>query len=364
MPDLHLLLAPAFAIMGIAFLFSLTLNRFSGSRSEQLAFGVMFGGAIVVGMTNPLTIGEGVIFDTRSLLIAVAVSCVGYQAGFVALVMGIACRVMIGGVGMMSGVAGLIAAFGLASLWHRFVYIHIRNKIIADASLGMAITPSLLALFLLPQGMAFELLLSIGPMLVTTNILGCVVLGLIFRREIAFLEHRRLMETHAHHDPLTNLLNRRGLEHAASRISPEASKGRAMLYFDVDNFKTINDTHGHDVGDVVLAAIADRIGQVLRSDAVFARQGGDEFSVLLPDIARGDVAPLADRLCQVIRETEIATDGKSVSASISMGAYWTRSDLGCEELTMQADLQLYAAKEAGKSRAKVGYDTGQIVSAA
>ncbi len=356
MAHLQLLLAPAFAVMGIAFLFNLVLRRFADSRYRETVFGLMFGGAIVIGMTNPMQFGEGIIFDPRSLLIGAAVTFVGPLAGLIAAGIGVICRVFIGGAGLPAGVLGIVLAYPLAILCVKWVVPRFKTPWLGDAAFGMCLTLTIFALYALPFEVANRLITSFAPMLLVSNVIGMIILGFVFRREIA-LEKRRLeLEEHATRDPLTNLLNRRGLQTVARgrRFNPRI--GQAVLYFDVDNFKQINDRHGHDIGDAVLEVIATRINDNLRSDAIFARQGGDEFSIYLTDVAEGDVGAIADRICGLVGENALAVCGKQIRASISMGGYWSKLNHGLDELLRRADAQLLLAKQAGKNRAQVAFD--------
>ena len=352
----QLLLAPTLAVMGIAFLYNLLLQRFSRSRYREWAFGLMFGIAIVIGMTNPINLGPGLIFDTRTLLLGAAVAFAGPVAGIIAMSIGMACRLWIGGAGLGAGLVGLASAYLLAVAYVRWVRPKIRLPILSDAMLGLTVSLSIFSIFMVPFEIAMSLLGMIAPTLTVSNVVGMVLLGLVFRREISMEQRRAELEKHATRDPLTNLLNRRGLQTVARTRTFNPHVGQAMLYFDVDNFKQINDRHGHDIGDAVLEVIAKRINDNLRGGAIFARHGGDEFSVYLPDVAERDVRGIANRICNLVSENDLAVDGFQISASISMGAYWSKANHGLDELIRRADAQLLLAKQAGKNRARVAYD--------
>ncbi|SFS19082.1 GGDEF domain-containing protein [Yoonia litorea] len=355
MQFLQILLAPALAVMGIAFIYNLLLQRFADSRFRDAAFGLMFGGAIVLGMANPISLGDGVIFDSRSLILGAAVAFCSYRAGAIALGISLCSRIVIGGAGVVSGVVGLILAFGLAVAWVHWAFPKIKNPFIADASLAIAISPTLLAVFLLPWDLAISILQTVGPVITLCNLVGMVVLGFVFRREIRQFNRRSDLLREATTDPLTNLLNRRGFDRSVHHAARPHQTGRALLYFDIDNFKHINDTLGHDTGDLVLGLIAKRIGESLREDAKFARQGGDEFSIYLPDIDETDVRSVADRLCRIINQAPFQIDGKQVDVSISMGAFWAEEDLSLDHMIKAADEQLLLAKQAGKNRAQIRF---------
>ncbi|MDP9819807.1 putative bifunctional diguanylate cyclase/phosphodiesterase [Spirilliplanes yamanashiensis] len=151
----------------------------------------------------------------------------------------------------------------------------------------------------------------------------------------------------AHTDPLTGLANRRGLLRAL-REQDAGDGPRALVATDLDGFKNVNDTRGHDVGDEVLAEVGRRLRGNLRPDGVAARLGGDEFAVLIPagaDQARAAAATLLELLS---RPYELSTGTVFLSASIGVAAEEERGD--ATALMRDADLALRAAKQRGKNR--------------
>ena len=157
----------------------------------------------------------------------------------------------------------------------------------------------------------------------------------------------------AQHDELTGLANRRVLqERLASAVSGASRSGQefALLYLDLDGFKDINDTRGHDVGDALLMAVAARIQDTIRHSDVVARIGGDEFVVLQSFEGQPpSPAALSQRLITVLEEPfVIAGQGSVVGASIGIAVY--PAD-GCTpgQLIRNADMALYRAKEAGRN---------------
>ncbi|SIT89301.1 diguanylate cyclase [Yoonia rosea] len=357
------LLPPIIALMCLAFLFNLVLRRFHASKYEQSVFGVLFGLIVILGMTNPLSLGDGLILDTRTPLIASAVVFVGPLAGIIAVLFGLVCRIIIGGAGVAPGVMGLFLAFGIACGWKRFIGPKVKYPILNDAFLGVALTTSVLAFFLLPFQMAIQLITDFTLTLLVANVLSMVAIGLVFRRELRFVEENRKLTVHAETDALTNLLNRRGLDAAIGMRKNDAQDGHALLYFDVDNFKHVNDTYGHGAGDAALAILAARIKDSIREDALFSRHGGDEFSIYAPQLAACDVQSFADRVRTAISDQAMAYDSISFDVSISIGAFWTTTEMAIEEMIEKADAQLMLAKQAGKNRAQIAYDAPRCVRA-
>lgn len=149
-------------------------------------------------------------------------------------------------------------------------------------------------------------------------------------------------------DPLTGLCNRRMAE---ERLATEASRSRrfghplTVVSFDLDNFKHINDTYGHPVGDLVLKEFARRLSSAVRLSDFASRMGGDEFLVLLPECPTGHVEHLLSRL----RSLEVDYNGQKIPICFSAG--WVGYERGetTQEFLARADRTLYAEKRASKS---------------
>lgn len=162
-----------------------------------------------------------------------------------------------------------------------------------------------------------------------------------------------VMASLAHTDPLTGLPNRRGLNAALADALPHAGPGRltALYVLDLDGFKPVNDRFGHDVGDDLLVAVAQRLRAQIRSSDVVARVGGDEFVLMataLPD--ERTAQELGLKLCDAfVPPFEVA--GVPVQVGLTAGYALAPTD-GCEavELLKQADAAMYAGKQAGKQR--------------
>jgi diguanylate cyclase (GGDEF)-like protein len=159
------------------------------------------------------------------------------------------------------------------------------------------------------------------------------------------------LEHQAFHDPLTGLANRLlfmdRVEHTLQRRTGNA----VVLFLDLDDFKPINDTYGHEAGDAVLVAAAERLRSALRTADTAARLGGDEFAVLLVDIADEHIAVVADRIVtSLVRPLEFDGRELQVKASLGVAAASSGSGVDADELVRKADVAMYVSKHGGKGR--------------
>ena len=158
----------------------------------------------------------------------------------------------------------------------------------------------------------------------------------------------------AHHDPLTQLPNRRQLAtHLAAALTRAAATGQrlALLFVDLDNFKSINDTLGHNFGDRVLQAITERLRGATGAGALLSRLGGDEFTVLIENVkSPEEVEERAGALVATLQQP-LTVDGRILSTSASIGAsMFPDHATDAEALLRCADVALFRAKELGRSR--------------
>ncbi len=159
-------------------------------------------------------------------------------------------------------------------------------------------------------------------------------------------------------DPLTELLNRRGmraaLEHEMSRAQRLGHRF-GVIWLDVDRFKEINDTLGHAVGDLALLAISDRIRRTIRQYDTAARWGGDEFIILLPETDIERLGTFCERLRARVAEIRHLGDVEMVDIplSVSVGAYLCHPGEPLDSILHMADKALYAAKVGGRNRISV-----------
>ena len=174
---------------------------------------------------------------------------------------------------------------------------------------------------------------------------------------MVFIRLTRELEAAVVHDPLTGVLNRRGMTRRLSEhLAGCSSRGAVLLLLDLDHFKAINDTHGHRAGDDALCGVADALRAHVRAGDLVARTGGEEFVVGCLDADADEAASLAERLRAVVEAVEIvrgdaATGVGHIVCTVSVGV--SRSFLcmeGFDSAFQDADAAMYAAKQAGRNR--------------
>lgn len=169
----------------------------------------------------------------------------------------------------------------------------------------------------------------------------------------------------AERDALTGLFNRRRFEDELGRFIQESQRRHrhgALLFFDLDEFKHINDTFGHRAGDAVLIRVASEVGALTRRNELLCRLGGDEFAVLMPDARQEEAEHLAERIVRAIALIPFRIDGQNLRLTSSLGiALYPQGSAKAEELVAHADAAMYQAKESGKNAWKL-YQSGRDTS--
>ncbi|MCP5327922.1 MAG: EAL domain-containing protein [Steroidobacteraceae bacterium] len=204
------------------------------------------------------------------------------------------------------------------------------------------------------DGSLLDVEISASPVLLEDRRLVSLLIRDVSQRKLAearLLDHQRRLEHLANHDPLTGLPNRLYLNFRLPGLIDQAGRDRASLavyYIDVDHFKHINDSSGHEVGDGVLCAMAERLRHIVSKDDLVARISGDEFVVV--SIARDPRAfeKVATRVTEHLREP-LTIDGRNYAVSVSLGvSVYPRDGFSAPDLLRSADIALYQAKERGR----------------
>jgi len=168
------------------------------------------------------------------------------------------------------------------------------------------------------------------------------------------VESNKTLEELASTDHLTGVANRRAFEVMLERemtLTRRYGKHVACAIFDLDKFKSVNDTFGHDGGDAVLIDVANRIKSILREGDIIGRLGGEEFGIIVPNILDEEVMTTFERYRGVINQYPIVHEGREIPITTSIGVALFTGDLEKKEtLLKRADDALYEAKETGRNK--------------
>lgn len=160
----------------------------------------------------------------------------------------------------------------------------------------------------------------------------------------------------ADRDPLTGLYNRRYFSTQADKnltLSKKHKQSFCILMIDIDYFKDINDTYGHDTGDDILIQLSHKLVELSRVQDIVSRHGGEEFIMLLPDTTTTEAAKIAERIRQSVEKMNVySKDGEKIIMTISIGVSQSKFDdnLSIEKIILDADINLYQAKENGRNK--------------
>jgi diguanylate cyclase (GGDEF)-like protein len=167
---------------------------------------------------------------------------------------------------------------------------------------------------------------------------------------------RQAFEHQASHDELAGTLNRRAILHQAEQAHghwQQTGQAYALLLLDLDHFKRINDSHGHQAGDRTLVKVAQAMQDGLRPDDRVGRYGGEEFVTLLPASDLATAGRMAERLRA--RVEALPADAQTPACTVSIGVALVRTgDASCDAVVGRADKALYQAKAAGRNQVSLG----------
>ena len=316
----------------------------------SLVMGTAFGLCAAAAMTQPIPVAEGIIIDIRNLLVGVAAAFFGVIAGAVALVIGVTTRFSIGGDGWILGATAMTLSCTMGLIWRHVVAPNLGRTVPAFLILGLMISSHVLVALNLPSPLRATFFATLAPLLLVANSFGAVLLGKLITREQALMEEKETLKSEAAFDPLTQLMNRRSAVLSYNALGKVWAKaqGTAMLCIDVDHFKLINDTYGHNAGDHVLIEIANRMSNCLRPDDIFARMSGDEFIIVLQNLSETEAKAVAKRCQTSISGKPLEFAGQKIEVSVSVGCAWHQQRPEFTDFRAAADRALYRAKENGR----------------
>jgi diguanylate cyclase (GGDEF)-like protein/PAS domain S-box-containing protein len=188
------------------------------------------------------------------------------------------------------------------------------------------------------------------------NIIGAVEIFSENSRHMKMLNELAILKQEIYTDRLTRVGNRKFAEINLNRQMNELQTHDiqfGMLFFDIDHFKDINDTHGHIVGDQVLEMIAKTTLNILRSLDTLCRWGGDEFMVLLPNVDLQSLKIVGEKIRMFVERTWLETHGMKIWVTISIGGTMAVKQDSIETLTHRADAQMYQSKKKGRNKISI-----------
>jgi len=251
------------------------------------------------------------------------------------------------------GAMAVVAAHALGPAGRHWFYPAIvASFFLIDRRHATAITLTVLVAMLL-TGSVLGSALETASFYVTAIV--CALLSYAFAHRTAM--QRGQLETLAARDPLTGIYNRRTLIEDLERareVFKREGRGYAVLVLDLDEFKDVNDRHGHLAGDKVLIALARLLEKNIRKGDRLYRFGGEEFVILVPAAQPDGLKPMAEKLRKKVAETIATPDDKPITTSI--GAALLRQDESVADWFARADTALYVAKNAGRNRSVIDQD--------
>lgn len=233
-----------------------------------------------------------------------------------------------------------------------FIKIGILKSIavLTGVAVGVSVLVTFLAMAIVGNYYGRNIIFAAVVPAVTAPAMSYIILKIIFQLNEAEEKLRRLATI----DDLTGAYNRRHFVEVAENEVARAhrfGKPFSAIILDIDDFKKINDVHGHSAGDEVLQAVATACVRLCRKIDTFARYGGDEFVFLLPECGLEEAVAFAERIRSAIASLRLERSGKTITVTSSLGvqAYSSGEDT-VDQILVRADQSMYVAKESGKNQ--------------
>jgi len=312
---------------------------------SRILLGVQSGFVALILLANALHL-EGVLIDLRAIPISLAVLFGGWVSGAVAGIIFLIGRffMITDGeyVGFYLAVLTMISLVVPTSLL-RLKLDNTRNTLLIFTTIGVVVFGSALY-YALPLELFYPILFVY---IVMAYVGACAAYRLLheLRRHFENVQHQQQL---ARTDVLTGIANRRLLNEAMANLNVEA-KEYALILVDIDHFKRVNDTYGHDVGDDVLR----ELGMLLVSESeerdLVGRFGGEEFLIIMPNAKKEEVSRLAESIREKVSTFPFETSAGTLHITVSLGACHS-NDIEVDSVLKHADEALYHAKESGRNR--------------
>jgi len=340
----------------LAVLQGLIMSKFeSGQVKEQLVSGLLFGLIAVVAMLTPVHIEDGIIFDPRSVIISLSWIFSGPISAAISAMIAIAYRSFLGGAGAFTGVLVISLCAIMGGI---YCYIIKKYKLLSASwyflIYGLLVHIIVLICFLLflPVDLAKKVAIPFLMLFPLATFFIAFILIKI-RKQLSIESELRKQSNkilyQAYYDELTELPNRTlfvdRLNQSIKQLH-RSHKQIAVLFIDLDRFKSINESLGHETGDIMLKEIAYRLQLSVRDSDSISRFGGDEFGILIENISHAIILNeiIENIIAQISQVFEINEHQLYITASIGISMYPIDGDTS-NELLRNADSAMYKAKD-------------------
>jgi len=353
-------------INSLTLLFTLALlqgfvrRKYEGSKvKEQFISGIMFGGIAIIAMTTSVQLNPGIIFDPRSVIISLAWIFSGPLAAVLSAAIAIAYRLWLGGNGALTGVI-VICLCALAGGGYCYVKkrYHFSSKAWHFLIYGLLVHIAILFCFfiLLPIELIEKVLIPFLLLFSLATFFTAFILRNTehqLRTEDELRQSSEKITQQAYYDELTGLPNRNLFIDRLQQLIKQSHRNHkqiAVLFIDLDRFKSINESLGHDLGDEMLKKVSERLKKSVREADSIARFGGDEFAVIVSDIV--DIDTVENVITSIIEKISeplsINEHQLYITASIGLSIYPIDGETP-GVLLRNADSAMYKAKDNGRN---------------
>lgn len=311
----------------------------------RLFLGMQSGVIALLLLGNALHL-EGILIDLRTIPISLAILFGGWVSGVVAASLFLIGRffMITNGeyVGFYLAIITMIALVVPTSLL-RLKLDNTRNTLLIFTTVGAIVFGSALY-YALPLDLFYPIMFVYLVMIYIGAAASYRLLHEL-RRHFENVQHQQQL---ARTDALTGIANRRRLNEAMANLTVEAEE-YALILVDIDHFKRVNDTYGHDVGDDVLRELGMLLVDESREDHLVGRFGGEEFLIIMPNAQKDDVSRLAESIREKVSTFPFETSAGTLHITVSLGACHS-NDIEVDSVLKHADEALYHAKESGRNR--------------
>lgn len=323
------------------------LSRLVTQRTTRaLLMGSLLGATAWFSSHVHTTTIHAILYDNAFVFVGLAAAFFG-RAGFLAAFLVASMGMSLLGELLVTDMARLGLA-GLAGLtWGLALNAPVRRHFPALLGLGLFLNIAFAADILLGQDVLFAGAGMEAALTAFMTALTAALFGLLLERERNFLYTELRLHHLANTDELTGLNNRRALIAFFDGLD---GTGRALLVIDIDNFKSVNDAHGHSAGDTVIRHVSEHLRTSIRTGDLLCRYGGEEFAAIIRATNEGEAISAAERIRLDIERTRVRIGQLALQVTVSVGVAWLGKDAEYSKSFDAADLALYNAKRSGRNR--------------